>query len=568
MNNSDISVQPNNTISTVSSTGKRTYQLVLLLAIAVNVAGLFIRFFTNDPGLYALLAKTMVQSNNYTDLMYHGKDWLDKPHFPFWMAALSFKAFGINTVAYKLPALLFFFVSVTYTYKLAKKLYDVETALIAILILLTAQHVVMSNTDVRAEPYIMGLIMGSVYHFYNLKQKFSVADLLIASLFAACAVMTKGIYVLIPIGMAIIGEYIFTRNFKGLLQWRWVLAIILVALFTLPEVYTLYAQFDTHPEKVVFNHTHVSGIHWFLWDSQFGRFNSTGYISKPSGDKFFFIHTLLWAFAPWALLLYAALFLNIRKIAKGIALPEYVTLSGAIPMFLIFSVSAFQLPFYTNILFPFFAIITAVFVRKAIADNKGGYFKITQYIITGALIVLIVAVDFVFAPEHSVIFLVLSVMLIIITVYIFRNNKQLRAIFLFTCCVSIWANTYIEAVVYPDLVGYKGDVQAAEYINQHIAPNDKIIVTCDIPDPFEFYTNRPVYFTDIENALSSRDKNSIILIDDALKSHLEKMQTSFSIIKKFDNYPNENLTLPFIIEKKRNQTLNNYFLIRLNSVQN
>lgn len=231
------------------SADKRPFLVVLLLGIIINIAGISTRFFTNDPSLYGMIARTMIENHNYTDLMYHGKDWLDKPHFPFWMTALSFNIFGPTTFAYKLPALLFYFMSVVYTYKLAKKLYSFETALLAVLVLLTSQHVIMSNTDVRAEPYIMGLLMGSVYHFYQLKLRFSIADLVLAALFAACAVMTKGIYLLIPIGSAIIGDYIFKKDFKGLFQWRWLMAVLLVAVFTLPEIYTLYVQFDLHPEK-------------------------------------------------------------------------------------------------------------------------------------------------------------------------------------------------------------------------------------------------------------------------------------------------------------------------------
>lgn len=551
--------------------------MVLLLAVAVNIGGLFINFFTNDPGLYALLAKTMVQSGNYTDLMYRGADWLDKPHFPFWMIALSFNVFGISAFAYKLPALLFYFVSVIYTYKLAKKLYNMDTALMAVLILLTAQHAIMSNTDVRAEPYIMGMLMGSVYHFYKLKQKFSIADLFIASAFAACAVMTKGIYVLIPIGTAIVGEYVFTRNFKGLLQWRWVLAIMLVAIFTLPEVYTLYLQFDAHPEKVVFGHQHVSGIRWFLWDSQFGRFNSTGYIIRPAGDKFFFLHTLLWAFAPWALLLYAALLLNFKKVFKRIALPEYVTLAGTIPMLLIFSVSAFQLPFYTNILFPLFAIIAGGFVTKVITDNKGGYFKVSQFIITGLLVLLLVVLNFVFAPGHTPLFCLLTLVLLGGSVYIFKTNKLLPGLFLFTCCVAVWANTYIEIIVYPELLKYKGDVNTAEYINKHYSDNN-VFVAFNIPDSFEFYTKQKVSFKTIDQLTQGTKTNDLIVPppfnelvvanDDVIYALKKKRYCVITIIKQFNNYPNENLTLPFIIEKDRGTTLDHFYLINLTSPGN
>lgn len=108
------------TAASIFSSQKRPYFIVLLLAIVLNVAGIGIKFFTDDGALYSALARSIAQSNNFTDLMYHGADWLDKPHFPFWIIAISFKIFGINTFAYKLPALLFFFMSVAYTYKLAK----------------------------------------------------------------------------------------------------------------------------------------------------------------------------------------------------------------------------------------------------------------------------------------------------------------------------------------------------------------------------------------------------------------------------------------------------------------
>ncbi|EHQ26626.1 ArnT family glycosyltransferase [Mucilaginibacter paludis] len=546
------------------SADKRPFLVVLLLGIIINIAGISTRFFTNDPSLYGMIARTMIENHNYTDLMYHGKDWLDKPHFPFWMTALSFNIFGPTTFAYKLPALLFYFMSVVYTYKLAKKLYSFETALLAVLVLLTSQHVIMSNTDVRAEPYIMGLLMGSVYHFYQLKLRFSIADLVLAALFAACAVMTKGIYLLIPIGSAIIGDYIFKKDFKGLFQWRWLMAVLLVAVFTLPEIYTLYVQFDLHPEKMVFGHHGVSGIRWFLWDSQFGRFNSSSYIVRTDGDKFFFVHTLLWAFAPWALLLYYALFISSKKIVKGIALPEYVTLSGAFLMFVIFSVSQFQLPFYTNILFPFFAIITAVFVQRVSVNNNARLFKITQYIITGALILLIIVLDFIFAPERSLIFILLILGLIGISVYIFKSRlPAIQSLFLFTCCVAVWANAYVIAIVYPDLLKYKGDVHAAEYVNRYVDNDKQVVAIFEVPDAFEFYTNRKVSFERADAVIAAKNKNQVVLVEDTLMAHLVKKNIPFKLVQKFDNYPNENLTLPFLIEKQRNTTLNHYFLITL-----
>lgn len=542
--------------------------MVFILGIAINLAGITTKFFTDDPGLYGLIARNMVESGNYSNLMFQGLDWLDKPHFPFWVIALSFKLFGVNTIAYKLPALCFYFMSVVYAYKLAKKFYGVETAFVAVLILLTAQHTIMSNTDVRAEPYIMGLLMGSVYHFYGLKERFSFRDLVLASLFAGCAVMTKGIYLLIPIGFAIIGDYIFKGDFKGLFQWRWLFAVVLTAVFILPEIYTLYTQFDLHPEKTVFHRHHVSGIKWFLWDSQFGRFNSTGYIKRDDGSYFFFLHTLLWAFAPWCILFYGALFVTVKKMVKRIALPEYVCISGAGLMLFIFSISQFQLPFYTNILFPFFAIITAVFVQDVIAKNKGAYFKVAQYIITGVLVLAFIALNFIFSPERFIVFSLITAALALLTWYIYKHSQSVYySLFLFTCCVAIWLNAYFVAVVYPTILHYKAEVLASDYVNKYY-PDTTIVVASEIPNAFPFYLRKPVVVSPMSHVLKTEsERNMIVLIDDILADQLKNQHVGYCVIREFDNYPQENLTLPFIIESERYKTLGHFFLIKIDPAQ-
>ena len=135
--------------------------------------------------------------------------------------------------------------------------------------------------------------------------------------FAACAVMSKGMFALIPVGGAIAGYLIITKQWKRLFNWRWLIAAILILIFILPELYCLYQQFDLHPEKIVFGQKAVSGIRFFFWDSQFGRFFNSGPI-KGGGDPSFFIHTTLWAFLPWSLLLFAAIFQFIKKGIKNV----------------------------------------------------------------------------------------------------------------------------------------------------------------------------------------------------------------------------------------------------------
>src|SRR6185436_16867300 len=111
----------------------------------------------------------------------------------------------------------------------------------------------------------------------------------------------------------------------------------------------------------VFGKTNVSGIRFFLWDSQFGRFMNTTPM-KGKGNPIFFLHTLLWAFLPWSLIMYVAVYDKIRSGIKNVTSQEWFTLCGSLLTLLIFSLSKFQLSYYTNIIFPFLAILTAQYI--------------------------------------------------------------------------------------------------------------------------------------------------------------------------------------------------------------
>lgn len=532
--------------------------LVLLLAVAVNFSGINVAFFTDDQGLYAALAKNMVLRGNYWELFSYGKDWLDKPHFPFWMASLSFKLFGFSTWSYKLPALLFFLLSGWYTYLFAKKNYDQKTALMAVLVLFSAQHILMSNTDVRAEPYLMALIIGSVYHFSQTEKKFNWHDLVLGSLLAGCAVMTKGIFALIPIGASVIGELVFKKRFREIFRLKWLLAIVLTAVFILPEIYSLYVQFDSQPEKYTFQKAHISGIHWFLWDSQFGRFINNGPITRTAGSVFFYVHTLIWAFAPWFFMLAYAVFTAIKKVLTGRLLPEYYTLCGGFTMWLIFSLSSFQLPFYTNIIFPFFAIITAAAFRKVILSTRYGFFKIIQVLQVCILLIAVFVFNYFLKPTISVIFLSEATGFGILIFYLNKKTSGFGFYFLLSCCATLFVNFYLNTIFYPLLTSYKADVQAPIYVNQKL-PEKPIFVMDSLNNAFQFYCKQPVQL--LSKADLGQTTSKIIYTDETTLKELQQKHP-IEILKAIDNYPNEIIYKQFIWYKTRGQALDKYYIIR------
>jgi 4-amino-4-deoxy-L-arabinose transferase-like glycosyltransferase len=469
--------------------------LFIGLAVLLNFSGLFIPILAPDGTLYAVIAKTMVQRNDYVQLFVHNTDWLDKPHFPFWVTALSFKLFGFTTWAYKLPGILFMLMGAAYTYKLAKELYNKEVALWSVLILLTSQHIILSNNDVRAEPYLTGLIIASVYHFYKAYSRDSFIQLVLAALFAACAIMTKGMFALVPIGGAIAGHLDITKQWKQLFNLRWLLAALLIFIFILPEIYCLYRQFDAHPEKIVFDRTHVSGIKFFFWDSQFGRFFNTGPI-KGHGDPSFFVHTTLWAFLPWSLLLFAAIWQFIKTGIKDAKNNEWLCISGALLTFLLFSASKFQLPHYLNIVFPFFAIITA---RYLVGLQQERTIKAVRGVQIGVVVVLLLtigALHYFFKPEsfswHVALMLFVWLGLLLIVPGNFMNTDYRQTAFR-TLIAAFVVNLYLNFAIYPSLLKYQAGSEAAVWINKNNTTNLPVVQSWeDANYPMEFYLNQPL----------------------------------------------------------------------------
>lgn len=521
---------------------KKVFLSLLVLEVFVNFSGIAVPFFSNDPALYAAISKTMVQRNDFVDLYVYGIDWLDKPHFPFWMAAFSFKIFGVSEWSYRLPALLFILVGAFYTYRLAKKLYNVDVAQIAVLILLAAQHLLMSNTDVRAEPYLLALIVASVYHFYNLLERFSFFDLVLGALFAGCGVMTKGIFALVPIGMAIIGHAIFTNQFKQLFRWRWLLAGIFTAVFILPEVYAVYVQFDKHPEKIVFgSETGVSGVKWFLWDSQFSRFVNNGPITRPKGDVFYYVHTLFWAYAPWCLLFYYVFAKRIIAIIKRKELQEYVTVSAIVPMLLFFSFSKFQLNFYTNILFPFFSILVASFVGSVFSKGERTFYSITQFFYSVVFIVGSVIINVLLKPQYQWMYFFGSVILIGSTIVVLLKANSVNLKWLIASCLAVlYINFYLNFTLYPKMSSLKGENQAAAFVNEFY-PNNQLGVFQNRRNGFEFYVHQPVQQINMDEWISGKDKDRIFYVDDVNYPELISKNAHFKILKQFVDHNSENI---------------------------
>jgi len=562
---SHLIIQPNH--SEWETWLQKWFLPLLIPAILVNAGGLFIPILEPDGSLYATIAKTIAQTGDFVNLRVEGKDWLDKPHFPFWMAALSFRVMGVNAFAYKFPALLFWAAGAGYTWKLALSLYGKSVAQLSVLVYVSAAHLVISNNDVRAEPYLTGLIVGSVYHFYRASRTRPGLHLVIGSLFAGCACMTKGPFVLITIGAGFILDWISGKEWEQFFHPRWWIAIALTAVFTLPEIYCLYLQFDCHPEKLVFGRTGVSGIRFFFWDSQFGRFFNTGPI-KGSGDPFFYFHTLLWAFLPWSLLLYAAM---VQKCRRRRAFPgDLVCLGAALASFIVFSLSRFQLPHYLNILFPFFSILTAAWLHSVYRRGSQKTIRIVQNCIAVLLPALLLALCWLFHFPGWIVTMIAIVGLALTPFVLFRQ-PPLPASIVRSYWMALLVFCFVNFILYPAILQYQAGTVAGRFMRD-LTPRDQpvyLLQEAPVDYSFEFDCPHPVIRVPMDSLPAGTPSDSLsqaatlVFAPTAFTDTLARHGWRATPLQSFPNFHVSQLTGEFVNWRTRATVLVPWSLMRV-----
>lgn len=538
------------------------FPILISICIVLNALGLFLDILEPDGALYASISKNIVLQNNWINLYANGSDWLDKPHLPFWFSAISFKIFGINSFAYKLPSFICFLVSLFYTFKITLKTCSKETAEIATLIYATSLHIILCNFDVRAEIFLTCFTVASVYHLLQSLNNNNYKHILIASVYTALAIMTKGIFVFITIGSGFIVYWVLTKNIKQFIQLIWYVYVVLSLLFIFPELYSLYIQFDAHPEKIVFGRTGVSGIKFFFWDSQFGRFFNTGPI-QGSGNILFFSHTILWAFLPWSIFLVLAIIYNIKKIKLFVATEKTILYASALCSFILFSVSKFQLPHYIIIIFPYLAILVANYFRcnaKLILIKN---FNVIIFIQIFIIVILIATITFYFKYNNTLILLAIATVLVQAIIY-FKQNTLYNVIFKLIATSNL-ISLFLMLFFYPNLLKYQAGMMAGKWQQKSNLKNNIIKQYRCNEFSFDFYGNSTIEkIESFKNEFKKQNQAYFLMPEKAFK----EINTDSFAIEKIEQFPYfhvTELTFEFLNHKTRNSTLTHLYIVKVSA---
>lgn len=491
----------------------RRYWFLIGLVILVYIAGMFVTLMENDSAQFAVMAMRMVQENDFLNLFKGPNEYLDKPHMHYWLAALSYKIFGIHDWAYRIPGLLATLLGGLSCYGLGKLLYNTHTGKLAALIFLTAQTIVLGVIDVRTDAVLTGFTIFAIWQLVTYIQRGTLVAILFGAFGAGIAFSTKGQIALLVIGLPILCHVAYNRNWKVFLNWKVLAALVVFGITISPMLYAYYNQFDLHPEKVIRGKSDRSGIFFIFWEQSFERLSGEG-MGKNSSDYFFFFHTFLWVFLPWTILAIAAISNRIKILFKTkfsfIPHTEMLTTGGIVLIFILISFAQFKLPHYLNVTIPLFSVLTASYmygiysakrIKAIILLLRGQYVVLGIVFIATALICF-----FVFKGASLIIYIALAAVSVLVLYFVLKQEERYWRLISISVCASLLLNTVLNLHFYPQLLAYQGGSSMSKLVKEKNIPVDNIHKIDDnYTWSLDFYNRYPVKISSLEDVHTEND---------------------------------------------------------------
>ncbi len=276
--------------------------------------------YSETEGQYAGAAREMVETHQWLLPTNDGIPRLQKPPLLYWLIIISFKLFGINGAAARLPIAIAIVASVALTFLIGEKLTDYWRGFMAGLIYLSFCGTFLLGRIVMPEPLVSAFIAGAIFcgvcGYQRRRHRWAwFAGFWICSAFAC---LTKGLLgIVYP--AAILGLLsIFYREarlrYRALLRWEYVAMFLLIVA---PWHIWAERHFPRYFHYLVSSEWlgHLRGISDEIHD----------YKGMPAYQ--FLVMHLAWWF-PWSMALLAGVIFAWRRVVR----PHEINFAHALPL--------------------------------------------------------------------------------------------------------------------------------------------------------------------------------------------------------------------------------------------
>lgn len=537
----------------------QTRLVTLGVLVAVYAIGMNVDVMEVDAAQYASMSREMLATGNWLELFNRHEPYLDKPPLLFWLSAASFKVFGFTNWAYKLPSLLFALAALYATFRFVKLYYDEHLGFVAVMMLGSVQSMFTMTNDVRTDTLLMGSVALAIWLLAEYLE--NGKTIYVASGFFALglAMLSKG-----PIGLvaplAGIGLQIVVKA-----QWRALLrpGIYLVGLPVLcitlaPMLYGLYTQYGW------------AGWKFFFWTQSFGRITGDNqqWVNDP-GPSVFFVHTFLWAFLPWTVFAFGGLWRSLSRLVRGFFVdPEFISLGSFLLPFIALSFSQYKLPHYIFVTFPMAAVLGTTWFYKLTETQESRFNRVlanVHYAVYALLIILaVVLCAWAFPMNYMLLSLWLAFTLFSMWFIYTRTPGLTRVLSLGLVCM-LWVNILLSGHVYPALLTYQSDNQAARLYVEHAQPGEPLYALAEHGHALDYYSGTivPIALQTDEIAKVVAAKAIWLYTDDVHYTELQQRFVAIAQTYPLVEYPVTKLSIPFVNPVTRAGTLRKRYLLYL-----
>ena len=291
--------------------------LAALLHVATIGSG---DLYSETEGQYAGAAREMVESHQWLLPTNDGIPRLQKPPLLYWLIIISFKLFGVNAAAARLPVAFAVVVSVALIFLIGEKLTDYWRGFIAGLIYLSFCGTFLLARIVMPEPLVSAFIAGAMFcavsGYQRRRHRRSwFTGFWICSAFAC---LTKGLLGIVYPAAILILLSIFYREarlrYRALLRWEYAaIFLLIVAPWHLWAEWHFPGYFRYQISTEWWGH--LRGLSDEIHD----------YKGMPA-YQFLLMH-LAWWF-PWSIVLLPAVLFAWRRVMR----PKEINFADALPL--------------------------------------------------------------------------------------------------------------------------------------------------------------------------------------------------------------------------------------------
>lgn len=438
-----------------------------------------------DEGRYSEIPREMLERGDFVTPMLNYVKYFEKPPLHYWLNALSMSIFGETEFASRFPGALCGLLTVLFTYHVGRKLFGRREGLMAAIILGSSTGFLIQGrinlTDMTLT-FCMSAAIGCFLLASRPDERNKGLYYYLSYLFAALAVLAKGLIGLVLPGGVIFLYLLFCRRWSLLKEMRLLTGFLLFLAVSAPWFVLVSLR---NPEFVQF----------FFIHEHFQRF-----LTKAHGrfqPIWYFIPILLLTMLPWSFFIPQALMRawQERKEKGGDVLVYLILWAGFI--FLFFSKSNSKLIPYILPVFAPLALLVGLLFNRALdgeaLPRKTGMFAASILCIVGCGVIAYPFMNTKYDVSPMEGFALGAVFILAgVTAFTYARRGEASRLFLSLSAGGLLLALVAPHTVYPALSQRKASSRELCRMVKDVAGPETVVVSVEYEQGLPFYAKRRV----------------------------------------------------------------------------